>query len=286
MAGMTPTNRRGRRAAAATVPAVAAIEPAVEAAAERAAIERVPGEPAAGAPVPVPAADLPAVDTAVLPEPTLIAEPGEPLPIVTASPILAAEPSALDVVQADAAAERVAAGMELAPAGDGPHPAAAGQPTLTIEGATADGVARALDSASSEMLDRRRAIVGERRDDVDRFDDLPSLDELLADLGVIMRRDPEAYWIVRDQLLADEQPGDRVAPAAEATPATVTVIEVVGPPQGRRRAGLTFGPQPRRFLAGELTEDDIAVLRADPLLAVGVSEVAEADALAPIAAGG
>ena len=129
---------------------IAAIEPAIDAAVDHAAAERLDEPVAPIAIEPAPAATVLAVadDAMVLPKPELIAEPGRPEPLVTASPPLAAEPSAADVIDAAAAA----ATRKLADAGvpvpfdalnrDGPYFAAAGQPVLAIE------PTRAVDAAT------------------------------------------------------------------------------------------------------------------------------------------
>ncbi|MGK7661168.1 hypothetical protein ACSQ8I_08380 [Marinovum sp. E06] len=59
-------------------------------------------------------------------------------------------------------------------------------------------------------------------------------------------------------------------PPASTKPEGEPVVEVTGPKQGRRRAGHRFGPEPVLFHAGELTEDDLVALEADPLLTVVV----------------
>lgn len=247
MVGMTQ-NRHWRRAAAA-----APIEPAIEASAERAAIERDPADPVGE--IVTPSVDLPEDHVAVLPEPTLVAELGAPQPIVTASPILATEPSALDVVQAAAAAEREEAGTGPASDRDASFGTIAGQPTLTIEG----GVVAAGPAAGDASPPYGR--------------DFISVDDLVSELKTRRGVDPFGYSEVLFRLDLVE-----IRPASAPPAATVGVIEVVGPAQGRRRAGMMFGSVPQRFRASQLSEAQLAALRADPLLAVGVSEVAEADA--------
>jgi hypothetical protein len=333
--GMSDTpNRRSRRAAAATAPVAAA----TEAAADRAAIERDPSIDAT-APAAVDAQIVPAAEVAdnatVLPEPTLVAEPDKPMPIVTASPILAIEPSAIDVVKADGQADRVASGLEPARDPDGPHAAAAGQPTLTIEG---DAVASALKGAIGGVSKVGESIFGERdtreagrrygfgdgvsngpeysdgdiegfvrelteiRDtDPVRFgriyleatgepwplapedDRVLPLEDITRGLEhLLLTRDTIAMDIIRTRFFDEPARAFGDAETRSAGP-TVTVIEVIGPAQGRRRAGRSFGTQPQRFLAGELNQGEIEMLRSDPLLAVGISEV-EADAFGlPIA---
>ncbi|WP_425230207.1 hypothetical protein [Sphingomonas sp.] len=75
-----------------------------------------------------------------------------------------------------------------------------------------------------------------------------------------------------------------VAAAAAATPLPeplvpligdelVTIVEVVGPPRGRYRAGLAFGAEPRRFLLTQLTDGQLARLQSDPQLAVGIRTI-------------
>lgn len=332
-------NRRSRRAAASTAPVAAAVDALVE----RAAIERDPSinasaPPAVDGPI-VPGAEV-ADDATVLPEPTLAAEPDKPMPIVTASPILAVEPSAIDVAQADAKADRVASGLELAGDPDGPHAAAAGQPTLTIEGnavastlkdAINDGTVSGISKVSEGIFGERdrfdgsdrygtgngvleapqygdgdvegliRELIDVRDNDPERFGRIYfdatgapwpaigehrtlSLDEVLRGLEHLVLVDPIGMDIIRTRFFDEPARGFGETEARPAV-ATVTVIEVVGPAQGRRRAGRSFGTQPQRFLAGELDQDEIEMLRSDPLLAVGISEV-EADAFGmPVAAG-
>lgn len=272
VAGMsdTPTpNRRARRAEAATAP----VKPAVAASADRAAIERAPGGDvqalAATDSAAVPAADLPDGDTAVLPEPTLIAEPDKPMPIVTASPPLAIEPGAVDVVQAEVAADRVAAGSEPVADRDGPNFAAAGQPVLTIE----PGVDRHADRDIDRLYDRSLAAQG---DDIlaggDWPADAPSHDALMTHLDRLALANPEVLEDIRLRFFAgQERPASFFA--GEPFVPTVRVIKVVGPQQGRRRAGNSFGPQPRHFTDGELTEAEILALQADPLLSVSITDV-------------
>lgn len=267
MAGMNAEANRRPGSAKKVISGTAAIEPAIDASVERAAIERDPAsaiDPATSTPV-IPAADLPAPDATVVPEPTLIAEPGLPQPIVTASPPLAAEPSAVDVQNAAATADRVAAGMEPAVDPDGPQPTAAGQTMLTFD----DGVRRDRTIAAT------KADLGGRED---HTTPAPPIDAIIAGLEHLSRTDPIGMEIIRTGYFADG-PRDALERRADtfAKPRTVTVYEVVGPAGGRRRAGRLFGPQPQRFAAYELTSADIAALRSDPLLAVGTSEV-EADA--------
>lgn len=48
-------------------------------------------------------------------------------------------------------------------------------------------------------------------------------------------------------------------------------LVVSGPPEGRRRAGLRFGPKPTPIRAEDLTSDQLAALYADPLLTIRAS---------------
>lgn len=57
----------------------------------------------------------------------------------------------------------------------------------------------------------------------------------------------------------------------------VKVVEVVGPARGRRRAGFAFGPEPRRFLGSQLTDEQLEAIRSDAMLTVGISELSAAD---------
>jgi hypothetical protein len=57
-------------------------------------------------------------------------------------------------------------------------------------------------------------------------------------------------------------------PAAKAKAARM--IRVVGPAAGRWRIGRKFGPEAVEIAAAELTEDEIAALKNDPMLLVSV----------------
>jgi hypothetical protein len=244
-------NRRARRIAAATSPA-----PAVAAAVERAAVERegdapIDGSAPAEAAQALAAGDLPAVqpeaiaavDAAVVPEPTLVAQPDAPAPIVTASPPLTGEPDALDVVQAKAAAHVDVDSDGSVPDREAPHATAAGQPMLTIERggfpafASHEGHATITSSSTTASLSAATLLTGTR------------------------------------DLSAGRMPSEARA--------RVKVIEVVGPRQGRRRAGFAFGPEPRRFLGTQLTDAQLDAIRADRMLTVGISEIDADDALFP-----
>ena len=67
-----------------------------------------------------------------------------------------------------------------------------------------------------------------------------------------------------------QEAGGQTPPASTKPKGDEPVVEVTGPKQGRRRAGHRFGPEPVLFHAGELTEDDLVALEADPLLTVVV----------------
>lgn len=58
-------------------------------------------------------------------------------------------------------------------------------------------------------------------------------------------------------------------PAASET--TVAQVVVVGPAEGRRRAGRQFGPVPTAIPLADLSPDDLAALEADPRLIVSVT---------------
>lgn len=82
----------------------------------------------------------------------------------------------------------------------------------------------------------------------------------------------------RIELLEAAQPPADARPTldallADALGKKVWAIEVVGPAAGRWRAGRRFGPEAQRFVEGQLTDDELKAIQADPLLAVGVSEV-------------
>ena len=252
MAGVNETSRRGRRSellggAASPAPSIPASD-------------IVPAPPAAAAPI----------DGAVLPDPTLVAVPGAPQPIVTASPPLAAEADAMDVVEAAAAADRVASGLEPSTEIDGRHPAIAGQTMLTID--------RSAVAENSVELSPRIEAGSTDRGEQSGADAAPTIDVIIAGLEHLARTDPTGMDIIRASFFGGE-PRDRLKSGVDqlAKGRTITVYEVVGPANGRRRAGRSFGPKALRILASDLTREEIASLRSDPLLAVGVSEV-EADA--------
>lgn len=252
MAGVTETPRRGRRSE--LLGGTASPTPSIPAS------DIVPAPPAAAAPI----------DGTVLPDPTLVAVSGAPQPIVTASPPLAAEADAMDVVEAAAAADRVASELEPSTEADGPKPATAGQTMLTI-----DHSAVALDRV--ELSPR----IGAGSADLEAQSDIdtpPTIDVIIAGLEHLALTDPTGMDIIRASFFGGE-PRDRLKSGVDqfAKGRTITVYEVVGPANGRRRAGRSFGPKALRILASDLTREEIASLRSDPLLAVGISEV-EADA--------
>ncbi|WP_454280523.1 hypothetical protein [Sphingomonas sp. Marseille-Q8236] len=165
---------------------------------------------------------------AALPDPTIVAEPGEPQPVVTASPPIAAEATVLDVLKG---AEAGASVLEPG-AVEQEKPAVAAQPMIAIE-AGADEAQRQslLDSAAAATLS-----------------------------GATPPAAPPAAATDRDPAF----PGTKV-----------TVVTVVGPVQGRRRAGFAFGPEPRHFLSTQLTPEQAEAIAGDPMLAVGVRELDE-----------
>lgn len=57
-------------------------------------------------------------------------------------------------------------------------------------------------------------------------------------------------------------------PAEPTTPPGLSVIEVHGPARGRWRAGRHFGPEPVVLDLAALSEAELALIRADPLLVV------------------
>ena len=65
--------------------------------------------------------------------------------------------------------------------------------------------------------------------------------------------------------------GDLVEPAAKVGPANVTII-VQGPLAGRWRIGRHFTAEPTSIVASDLTFDQMAALKADPLLMISVVE--------------
>lgn len=60
--------------------------------------------------------------------------------------------------------------------------------------------------------------------------------------------------------------GGDTSPASTAP--EVNTYEIIGPKQGRRRAGRRFGAEPVIVPADELSERDLAALEADPLITV------------------
>lgn len=56
-----------------------------------------------------------------------------------------------------------------------------------------------------------------------------------------------------------------------AKTAKAKTITVLGPPQGRRRAGRRFGPEAVEIPVSELTAAAIKQLKSDPLLSVSES---------------
>lgn len=170
-----------------------------------------------------------ATEAAALPDPTIVAEPGEPRPVVTASPPIAAEATVLDVLKGtDAGASVLEPG-----AVEHEKPAIAGQPMIAID-ADADAAQRRsrLDGVEAALVEQRAAGAGALGDAT-----------FNRDLAV---------------------PGTKV-----------TVVTVVGPIQGRRRAGFAFGPEPRHFLLTQLTPEQAQAIEADPMLAMGVRELDE-----------
>ena len=59
-----------------------------------------------------------------------------------------------------------------------------------------------------------------------------------------------------------------VSQAKELGLGIADMIEVIGPRQGRRRAGRAFGPEPVLIPMDELSEADLQALEDDPLLIV------------------
>lgn len=220
MAGLSDTprgNRRPRPEAAVTRDTVAATAP----------LGDTP-PPSDVLPVATEGATI-ATEAAALPDPTIVAEPGEPRPVVTASPPIAAEATVLDVLKG------TDAGASVLEPGAVEHemPAIAAQPMIAID-ADADAAQRQsrFYAAEAALAEQRAAVAGALGDAT--FD------------------------------------GNLAGPGTK-----VTVVTVVGPIQGRRRAGFAFGPEPRHFLLTQLTPEQARAIEADPMLAVGVRELDE-----------
>jgi hypothetical protein len=294
--GMTNKARRRQGAASNLLGSTAPI-------AENGIVDQAAGAPPVVADPPIPASEVvpaPPAGTepdnaAVLLDPTLTGEPGAPQPIVSAAPVLAMEPSAVDVVQREAKAERIAADQEPGATGDPALDAVAAQPTIAIEGETGataavgdalrsavsggvmDGISETAlstlgtQSAGFSLASRitgQGALATTRR---------ASPDEVIAALDDLAKSDPTSLERIRQQFFSASTVD---SPAALTLPDTVTVIAVSGPPGGRRRAGMSFGTQPRLFRASDLSKAAVAALRSDPALAVSVNDMAAADAQA------
>lgn len=81
------------------------------------------------------------------------------------------------------------------------------------------------------------------------------------------------------------KPQDDAKPAAQTPPAqtadasaiakkgkpTVTTISVQGPAAGRWRAGRKFGAEPVDILLADLTDDQLAAIKGDPVLMCTIS---------------
>ena len=147
-------------APAAVVDPLAAIEPAINAAAARAAAERTADSAAAVEVPPVPSAPVVAdlgTPATVLPEPALPTPPEAPMPLVTASPPIAAEPSVMDVIDAG----KAEAGQLLGQVGfdvgagtadrGGPRFAEAGQPMIAIEPTRPSAATVAAEAATTPL---------------------------------------------------------------------------------------------------------------------------------------
>lgn len=285
MAGMSRAARRGavsKPLAATQAPAPGAVDQA----AATAPVITDPPIPAADV-VPAPPAAAAPDDAAVLLDPTLTGEPDAPQPIVSAAPVLAMEPSAIDVVQADARAERIEAGTEPGATGDAALDAVAAQPTIAIEGGNAervavaasirsaidDGVLSGVSQFGVDVLDNR-AEGHMTKDEMFGFNRIPPLGVIADVLEHLAVHDPDALDYLGERYFSGsrQSPTDRPAVAAAST---MTVVSVSGPPHGRRRAGMSFGSSPRVFLASDLPVGAIDALRGDPALAVSTTEMSE-----------
>jgi len=119
-------------------------------------------------------------------------------------------------------------------------------------------------------------------------------DNLIARAAELKVEVPEDATIaVLKELIAEKERGDLIARAAEldiAHPEDATVanlkqliaekeggapqepmITVVGPMQGRRRAGRRFTPEPVSIPVSDLEDGELEALRNDPLLIVSAT---------------
>ena len=273
MAGMTdtPRQRRGSKLMGGAAPITEA--GIIDQSAGAASIVTDPPVHAADV-VPAPPAGSQPDNAAVLLDPTLTGEPDAPQPIVSAAPVLAMEPSAIDVAKADARAERIETGMEPGATGDAALDAVAAQPPIAIEGETrsAAAVRGALQSALADGVTRGH------RGDVISVDEMfaaggvPPLGVIADVLELLAIHDPDALDYLGERYFSRGVRSSTDRPIANHDD-TITVIAVTGPAQGRRRAGMSFGTQARLFLANDLSEAAITALRADPALAVSINEV-------------
>lgn len=60
-------------------------------------------------------------------------------------------------------------------------------------------------------------------------------------------------------------------------PAMTDLVTVLGPANGRRRAGRRFGPEPVVIPVADLDEDDLEALQGDPALIVSIAPAPEDD---------
>lgn len=78
---------------------------------------------------------------------------------------------------------------------------------------------------------------------------------------------------VQEAAAADFVQADAIANAADHDEAVGPCVVVVGPARGRRRIGRSFGREPVRIPAEELTDSDIEALLEDEHLAVNLFRI-------------
>ena len=77
---------------------------------------------------------------------------------------------------------------------------------------------------------------------------------------------PEPTGAGEDRAASAPAPVDQIAATARKRGPVGWAVTVTGPAKGRWRIGRHFGPQPVTIPVTDLTEEDVARLKADPLL--------------------